>query len=118
MYRTRIGRLAVLTTFLASGCSAALQERMAVDTYWTNEKFAALPHVSEHSIGIRDHFGYQKRLIVHNPLPYRVKVKLTCSSIYQNDDEIEVPGNRVRYALISGMREHDQTCFLSHWEPM
>jgi hypothetical protein len=101
----------------SSGCSAALVERLSTDTYWSHTKAQeGEVHVSEHPIGIRDHFGYNKRLIVHNPLSYPIEAHISCSSIYQDDPTVHVKAHAVRYLLITGMRELDQTCFLMDYE--
>jgi len=104
-----------LTALLVlSGCSATLQERLSTDTYWANEK-TNLPHVSEHPVGIRNHLGYLKRLIVHNPLSVGIRAFVICSSMFQADEWIHVKANAIRYLLVSGAKELDQTCFLTKY---
>jgi hypothetical protein len=102
----------------SSGCSAALVEKLSHDTYWSNDDKVKVPHVSEHPVGRVDHFGVNKRLVLHNPTNDYIYMKVDCTSIYQPDLWYHVKPHSVRYALMTAPHHHeyDQTCFLMEYK--
>ena len=103
--------LFVFTLFSLIGCSAALQERLSTDNF---EGAESDPYVSEHTLGIHDHFGVQKRLLIHNPLPYGIEVVVQCSSMYQSDPTVHVGARKVRFVLITApaSAEFGDSCYI------
>lgn len=109
-----IGFVAALVFFasMLSGCSAALVERLSTDIY---DGDAKEPYVEEHPLGEPSATGVLKRLMIHNPLPFPIKVKITCASIY-NDDPVEtVPARRTRFLMVNGTSTWRQSCFLTDY---
>lgn len=103
---------AIVALFSLGGCSAALIERMSTDIY---DGDAKEPYVEEHVAGEVTRTGVLKRLFIHNPLPFPIKVKITCASIF-NDDPVEtVPARRTRFLFINGTSTWQQSCFLTDY---
>lgn len=107
--------LVIFLFTLVGGCSEALILRLSTDTFRGTE---TEPFVTEHPIGVRDHFGYQKRLIISNPKFTAIEAEIKCSSMFMDDPVAMVPARTDRFLLISGTRELEQTCFLTNWTPI
>lgn len=104
----------MLCFVVMTGCSAAFVERMSTDNLW--EPNATAPYISEHPVGTMDHFGYGKRLIIHNPLNYPINAKVVCSSMYQADVDGHVQARKQRFYLITASRPYGASCVLVGYE--
>lgn len=100
-----------LAAILLTGCSEAFINRISTEKYTGKE---TKPYTTEWAVNVPNHFGTEKRLYIHNPLPVPITVKLACVSMFQNDGIVKVPARTSKFIMITAPTNREgPSCYIS-----